>query len=99
MAKAVILRTNKGIYLFGSIQSSNGAWFDAEGCFNYCIDPEGREYYEKHQAFKLIAGATLLAHSPRMGELWYKGRENFVDVEIPYEANQEFPSVEELINT
>ena len=97
MAKGVILLTNKGTYLFGSIQCSNGAWFDAEGCFKYCQDETEREYIEKHQAFKLISGATLLAHGTKAGELWYKGRENFIDVEIPYEVNQSFPSVEELL--
>ena len=90
MAKAVILKTCHGVKLFGSIQCSNGAYFDAEGCFNYCNSPQG-EFEKRLQAKKLLSNATLLGHKPKTDEEWYKNRENFIDVEIGYDdVNQEY---------
>lgn len=88
MAKAVILKTPKGIMLMGAIQCSNGSWFDAEGCYRYC--KEKTEERENHQAFKLMASSTLLAHYPKTKEKWYKDRGNFIDIEIPYDVDQTF---------
>lgn len=90
MAKAVILRTFGGVYLMGNFQCSNGAWFDAEGCFKYC-NLEKSEFLKEHQAGKLISNATFLGPRPRTGDDWYKHRENFIDVEIPYDdVEQEY---------
>ena len=37
MAKITILKTNKGTKILGAIQCSNGAYWDAEGCYNIVI--------------------------------------------------------------
>lgn len=84
MAKAVILKTHKGIMLIGSWQCCNGAYWDAEGCFNYCNDTTS-EYNKKHQSVKLYTNATLLGPNPKATEDWYKYRENFIDIEVPYD--------------
>ncbi|MBQ6856859.1 MAG: hypothetical protein IJO13_07120 [Lachnospiraceae bacterium] len=99
MAKGVILKTNEGIKLMGNIQCSNGGWFDAEGCYNYCNiderDPNGNasDTHASHQAFKLSAAATTLAHNPKTEKDWYRNKENFVDIEIPYNCDQSFPNL------
>lgn len=36
MTKVTILRTNKGTKILGTMQCSNGAYWDAEGCYKYC---------------------------------------------------------------
>lgn len=36
------------------------------------------------QALKLSASATYLALSPKATKDWYKHRENFIEIEIPY---------------
>lgn len=87
MAKAVILKTNEGIRLIGTTQCSNGAWWDAEGCFKYC--QEDTEFISQHQAFKLCAVATSLGNEKQSKD-WYKHRENFIDIEIPFECSQEY---------
>lgn len=90
MAKGVILITDEGVKLMGTVQCSNGAWFDAEGCYNYCNSSD-KEINNKHQAFKLSASATIL--SVRKGlasEDWYKHKENFKDVNIDYEVDQSY---------
>lgn len=85
MAKAVVLKTNMGVFIMGTIQCSNGTWFNAEGCFKYC---QGKtESLSKHQASKLIVNASKLGHEKK-DENWYKFRENFVDIEIPVKCSQ-----------
>lgn len=90
MAKGVVLITDKGVMLMGATQCSNGAWFDADGCYKYCNSSD-KEFNNKHQAFKLTASSTIL--SVRKGladENWYKNRENFKDVNIDYEVDQTY---------
>ena len=58
MAKGVILLTDDGVHLLGTIQCSNGAWFDASGSFKYC-NCEATESMNKHQAFKLKGPGLL----------------------------------------
>lgn len=95
MAKAVILKTNEGVMLTGNFQCSNGVWFDAEGCFNYC-NTNTTEALNKHQMHKLINNATLLGHQPITEPDWYKHRKNFIDVEIPYtDVIQEYQTPKE----
>lgn len=84
MAKAVVLKTNYGVNLIGAWQCSNGSYWDAEGCFNYCNN-ERTESMNRHQASKLIYNSTTLAFNPKTDEDWYKHRENFIDIEIPYD--------------
>ena len=84
MSKAVILKTNEGILLVGAWQCSNGAYFDAEGCFKYCNSAES-ELTNKHQSFKLTSLATPLGFRPKEKDDWYKHRENFIDIGIPYD--------------
>lgn len=81
--KGVILRTNNGIMLMGSIQCSNGAWFDAEGCYQYC-NCEKTNAGTLNQVHKLLYASTKLGSLPKEGEDWYRYRENFIDIEIPY---------------
>lgn len=89
MAKAVVLKTDHGIKLFGNTQCSNGLWFDAQGCFNYC-NMEVSENMQQLQASKLIYGSTTLASNPKQCSDWFKNRENFIDVEISYECDQSY---------
>lgn len=90
MAKGVVLLTNEGVKLMGSIQCSNGGWFDAEGCYKYC-NSERTKGLNRHQAFKLAASATSLNVRPGFRpENWYEDRENFVDVNIDYEVDQSY---------
>lgn len=84
MAKAVVLKTDKGIKLIGSWQCCNGSYWDAEGCFKYC-NSEENEYRNMHQANKLIYNSTTLGFYPKTNENWYKNRDNFIDIEIPYD--------------
>lgn len=91
-AKAVILKTNSGIKLLGRMQCSNGAWWDAEGCFKYCNDDKLGDFYKDLQASKLKSVSTDIGNEANGDKLWYTHRENFVDVEIDYETNQEYVS-------
>ena len=95
MAKAVVLKTSNGVLLFGSIQCSNGAWFDAEGCYRYC--QENTKALCEHQARKLIANATMLAHYPKESGEWSLHRYNFIDVEIPFEVDQTYKDLVEEV--
>ena len=88
MAKAVILKTDTGIYLLGAMQCSNGAWFDAEGCFKYCHQ-EGTDFWNKLQADKLKCTATQIGRD-KFSEDWYKHRENFIDIDVPFECTQNY---------
>lgn len=89
MAKAVILKTDRGIKIMGSIQCSNGCSFDAEGCFRYCNEHIS-EHRDKLQAQKLMYASGTLANEPKEKEDWYKDRTNFIDIEIPYECDQSY---------
>ena len=90
MAKGVILLTDDGVHLLGTIQCSNGAWFDASGSFKYC-NCEATESMNKHQAFKLKASATSLNVRPGFKSAdWYKDPNNFIDVNIDYEVDQTY---------
>lgn len=93
MSKGVIIKTNNGTYLVGSIQCSNGCYLNADGCWKYC--KEDGEWLCKHQANKLIGSSTLLSRDSVNDELWYKDRNNFIDVDINYECDQSYK--EELI--
>ena len=85
--RAVIIKTDEGMKLKGNMQCSNGAWWNAEGCFNYC--QERTEFLSKHQALKLKSASTTIGHETA-GNDWYKHRENFIDIEIeiPCECTQ-----------
>ena len=83
--KAVILKTNNGIMLMGAIQSSNGAWFDAEGCYQYC-NCENTKAGTLNQVHKLLYSSTKIGSLPKESEDWYRNRENFIDIEIPYQG-------------
>lgn len=85
MANAVILKTNKGIKLCGSIQCSNGMVFDAQGCYNYCQSDSNR--ISKLQATKLMNISTSLG-TECTEENWYENRNNFIDVTIPFDCTQ-----------
>lgn len=89
MAKAVILKTDRGLKIMGSIQCSNGCIFDAEGCFRYCNEHIS-EHRDRLQAQKLMYASGTLANEPNEKEDWYKDRENFVDIGIPYECDQSY---------
>lgn len=90
MAKATIFKTNIGIMMIGSIQCSNGAWFDAEGCYKYCNEDGMSNIFNKSQSDKLIYNSTLLSREPKAPDNWYKYRENFIDIEIAFECNQAY---------
>ena len=89
MAKAVILKTNSETKILGALQCSNGAWFDAEGCFKYCNN-ETTDFGKKHQASKLLAISTTLGSDKVDDEKWYTDRNNFIDVEIDFETTQHY---------
>lgn len=89
MAKGVILKTDEGVKLFGSTQCSNGAWWNAENCFNYCNSPKD-DYFQRHQAVKLKAMATSMNVCTNNDIEWYKNADNFVDVDINYEVDQSY---------
>ena len=89
MSKAVILKSDRGIKIMGSIQCSNGYIFDAEGCFRYCNEHIS-EHRDRLQAQKLVCACGILANEPKEKEDWYKDRANFIDVEIPYECDQSY---------
>ena len=89
MAKVVILKTNKGVMMMGGWQCSNGAYWTAENCYKYC-NSEDSDFFNSHQAHKLMNVATHLGFYPKAEEYWYKNRDNFVDIEIGYdEVDQE----------
>ena len=85
--KVVILKTDEGVRLKGNMQCSNKAWWDAEGCFNYC--QERTEDMSRHQSLKLKSASTTIGHETTTDD-WYRHRENFIDVEIniPVECTQ-----------
>lgn len=79
--KGTILKTDEGTLLIGAIQSSNGASFDAEGCYKYCNQEGKSDYYNLHSSRKLKGCSTLLNHE-KQSEDWYKSRNNFIDTEF-----------------
>lgn len=100
MAKGVVLRTDRGIMLMGAIQCSNGAYFDAEGCFKFCnvsyMIP--KHQISRHQANKLIGCSTTLSHNEFAEPNWWENRNNFIDVDIPYEVNQSYQELRRMEN-
>lgn len=75
MAKAVILKTSEGVKLVGSFQCSNGAYWDADGCFKYC-NSESSETLNALQVTKLLYNATILGFEPKTKGDWYKDKKN-----------------------
>ena len=89
MGRIVILKTDFGVKLLGRFQCSNGAWFDADGCFKYCNEHDN-DSVNRLQAEKLSCAAVYLAERPKEKRDWFKYRENFIDMEIPYECDQSY---------
>lgn len=89
MAKVIILKTNKGTKILGATQCSNGAYWDAEGCFKYC-NLGNSDFYNKHQASKLLSIATDLGNECSNKDEWWKSRDNFIDLEINFETTQTY---------
>lgn len=85
MAKAVILKTNDGIKLVGVINRNDIVLENAESYFNSCNNNKN-DFFNMQQLSKILAKATHLSLTPVAGNDWYKHRENFVDIEIPYEG-------------
>lgn len=92
MAKGVVLKTDRGVMLMGAIQCSNGAYFDAEGCFQYCNVSHmiPKHQVSRHQANKLIGCSTILSHNEFVERNWWENRNNFIDVEISYNVDQRY---------
>lgn len=89
MAKVTILRTDKGTKILGTMQCSNGAYWDAEGCYKYCNNMD-TDFMKEHQAFKLTSIASDLGHDSVPEKEWWKSRENFIDMEIDYDVKQSY---------
>lgn len=89
MAKVTILKTNKGTKILGAMQCSNGAYWNAEGCYKYC-NSEDTDFMKGHQAFKLLSIASYLGHDSTNEKEWWKNKNNFVDAEIDYVVKQEY---------
>lgn len=100
MAKGVVLKTDRGVMLMGAIQCSNGAYFDAEGCFQYCnvsyMIP--KHQVSRHQANKLIGCSTTLSRNEFAEYNWWENRANFIDVEIPFEIDQNYHGLRRIEN-
>ena len=97
MANGVMIKTNNGTYLMGNTQCSNGCWFDAEGCFNYCNkvgkdeDAEDeKDFLSQHQSKKLLHASTLIGNDFVNEVNWYKNKDNFIDIEIGIDLSQEY---------
>lgn len=97
MSKAVILKTDRGVLITGAWQCSNGGWFDAQGCFNYCNVDGKSDTYIRNQVEKLLGITSLMGRRPKQDEDWYKNRENFIDIEIPYDEVEQEYSYEDYI--
>ncbi len=89
MARVTILRTNKGTKILGATQCSNGAYWDAKGCYKYCNSMD-TDFMKEHQAFKLVSIASDLGHDCVDEEQWWKNGDNFVDAEIDYDVVQTY---------
>ena len=89
MAKVTILRTNKGTKILGATQCSNGAYWDAKGCYTYCNSMD-TDFMKEHQAFKLVSIASDLGYDCVDEEQWWKNGDNFVDAEIDYDVVQAY---------
>lgn len=100
VAKGVVLKTDQGIMLMGAIQCSNGAYFDAEGCFKFCnvsyMIP--KHQISRHQANKLIGCSTTLSRNEFAEYNWWENRANFIDVEIPFEIDQSYHGLRRIEN-
>lgn len=80
--KAVLIKTDDGIMIFGSCQSSSCEQWDADGCHRYCNSGIS-ETSNNHKSLMLKSGATIIDPKVVVNSSWYKDRENFVDIEIP----------------
>ncbi len=87
MAKAVVMKTDQGIMLFGSTQTVSGVWWNAEGCYKYCQRSE--KWLGALQSHKLVHASTLIGYE-KNSEDWFTKRENFIDVEIPFNCSQTY---------
>lgn len=87
MAKVTILRTNKGTKILGATQCSNGTYWDANGCFNYCNSMD-TDFMNQHQSNKLLSISSDLGHDYVDEVEWWKNRNNFIDAEINYKTTQ-----------
>lgn len=75
--------TNQGTYQMKQIECSNGAIFDAESCYQYCLYiGKDADYFRRLQSRKLIHIATKVSDKSVLTEDWYKNRRNFKDIEI-----------------
>lgn len=77
MSRVTILKTNKGTKILGTTQCSNGAYWDAEGCFRYCnlMGANLKGSYpsmEEHQASKLLMFTSDLGKDCVSEEKWWK---------------------------
>ena len=97
MTKAVIIKTKDGTYLMGNRQCSNGYWFDAEGCFNYCnkVGKDGdaedeKDFLSQHQSKKLLHASTLIGNDFVIESNWYKNKDNFIEIGIDLRQEYEY---------
>ena len=90
MAKGTILKTNKGIFLMGSIECSNGSKFDADGCYRYCNESDCDMVLTRVRVNNLIEVATLLSREVLADKSWYEYRNNFIDVDVDFECDQSY---------
>ena len=74
--------TDKGTYRFNQLVCSNGAIFDAEGSYNYCMAiGTHSDVFRKVQASKLINMGVKVSDKAVSNTEWYNNRHNFRDVE------------------
>ena len=86
----VLLKTDDGIFLKGAIQASNGSWFDAQGCFEYCNGEQNEtvnDHAKRMKARKLKSVSTLVSYSMNGDKDWYLDRANFVDYKIESDSD------------
>lgn len=88
MARVTLMKTSSGVYLMGTMQCCNGAFWDAEGCFKYC--QEDSEFLSQHQASKLIYASTKIGHDKVEEQEWWKNRNNFIDLELNINIDQNY---------
>lgn len=79
--KAVLLKTDQGIMVFGSCQSASSEPWDADGCYRYCHSGISVTS-NRHKSLLLKSSATIIDPEIKAGEDWYNDRANFADIEI-----------------
>lgn len=92
MAKAVIMETNIGTRILGSTQCSNGTYWTAQSCYEYC-NRLNDDLLDLVQVSKLIQYSGGLGHNEVEDNFWYKNRDNFIDIDIDYETDQQYKDV------